>query len=238
MRFLWIGLLAIAPGMAVAQQVPEREQPRTLTVNGVGTVERAPERARLLVAVESEGQSAAQAGQANAEAMDRVVAALRRAGLSAAQVRTVSYHLNPVYQGPGREGAAPRISGYRAVNMVQITVDSIARLGAIIDATLGAGANRIANLSFELRDYESAQQEALELAVANARRTAVAVARAAGQELGDPLNINMSGGVPEPRPMYDVAMAQERMAAVPTPIEGGTLRVTAHVHIVYKLETR
>ncbi|MCI0437349.1 MAG: SIMPL domain-containing protein, partial [Gemmatimonadetes bacterium] len=82
-----------------------------------------------------------------------------------------------------------------------------------------------------------ARNQALERAVTAARREAEAVAAAAGQRLGEPLNITTSTMYPEPRPMMmDAIMA--RQAAVETPIESGTLTVRATVNIVYKLEPR
>ena len=230
-------VLALLPATAAAQQTPV-EQPRTLTVNGVGTVEREPERAVLLLAVESEAPAARDASQQNAEKMQAVIAAIRGAGIPARDVRTVSYQLTPVYsRPPSEQGGTPRISAYRALNMVQVTVDSLPRVGPVIDAAIAAGANRVANLSVELRDNESARAEALERAVTAARQEAETVARATGQRLGEPLSISTSMVYPMPRPMAAMEMAQARMAA-DTPIEAGTLVVQATVNIVYKLESR
>src|SRR5690606_26587959 len=128
-----------------------------------GTVERAPEEATLLLAVESEAQTAAEAGTANAAQMEQLVAALRQLGLGSDEIRTVGYNLNPIYgpQPDPRQAESPRITGYRAVNTVQVDIDSIARVGPIIDAALQAGANRVAGLDFELHDPEAARLDAL-----------------------------------------------------------------------------
>jgi hypothetical protein len=166
--------------------------------------------------------------------MDGVLRALRGRAIESRDIRTISYRLDPVYGHQVRPDSAPMIVGYRAINMVRVTVDTIARLGGVIDAAIGAGANRVAGLSYELRNPDEARLEALELAVAKAKREAEVVARAAGQRLGDPITISMSSGVP--RPMYDMSMARVEMAQAATPIEGGTLTVSANVHIVYRLE--
>jgi uncharacterized protein YggE len=236
MRQLAVLGLVFLPFTAAAQQ-PPAEQPRTLSVTGVGTVEREPEKAVVTLAVESEASTARDASERNAELMVAVVAAVRGAGIPERDIRTISYQLVPVYGRPPQDGTPPRIAGYRAMNMVLVNVDSIGRVGRVIDAAIGAGANRVANLSFELRDFETARNQALERAVTAARREAEAVAAAAGQRLGEPLNITTSTMYPEPRPMMmDAIMA--RQAAVETPIEAGTLTVRATVNIVYKLESR
>lgn len=226
--------LALLAGPLAAQ---EREEPRTVTVNAVAQVERAPDRAVGLLAVESQAETAQAASQQNAQTMESVIAALRSAGISGDVIRTTGYQLNPVYIPAQRGESGERISGYRAVNMVEIKVDSLPRLGAIIDAAIGAGANRVASLRFELRDMDGARLEAIAQAVEKGRREAEVVARAAGQQLGLPMSIHTSSDFPYPQPMY----AMERSVAMnapqaSTPIETGTLTITANVTLVYRLE--
>lgn len=170
-------ILLLVPTVALAQQRSEADEPRKLTVVGTGTIEREPERAVVRLAVESEAPTAREASQANAELMEAVIEAIHDAGIPEDDVRTESYQLNPVYRRPPTgQGGTPEIGAYRAVNMVEVTVDDLDRLGRVIDAAIGAGANRVASLSFELRDHESARRAALEQAVANARAEAEAVA--------------------------------------------------------------
>jgi uncharacterized protein len=235
MKKLILAVILAVPVSASAQQVPV-EMPRTLSISATATVERAPDQAVILLAVESEGQTARAAATSNATKMDRMVAALKALGIPAAQIRTISYELQPQYsQENNRE---PRITSYRAVNQVQVTLDAIDRVGPVIDTALGAGANRVSNLSFGLKDVAGARLEALTKAVERAKREAEAIARAAGQTLGLPQSINADGyAPPSPRqPMYRMEMAMAQSAPPPTPVEGGTLEIGASVHIVYRLQ--
>lgn len=229
--------LAALPLMAGPLAGQEREEPRTVTVNASAQVERAPDRAIALLAVESEAATAQAASQQNARSMEGVIAALRQLGIAGEMVRTTGYQLHPVYIPAERGETGPRISGYRALNMVEVRVDSLPRLGEIIDAAIGSGANRVASLRFELRDTESARLAAIEEAVRRAAREAGVVASAAGQRLGPPLTIQTSSDMPFPRPMYaaERAIAMD-VAQATTPIETGTLTITANVTIVYRLE--
>jgi uncharacterized protein YggE len=93
----------------------------------------------------------------------------------------------------------------------------------------------VAGLNFELRDPEAARLDALRDAMTSARREAEALAAAAGQTVGPTLSIQTSGGgrFPPPMPMYrGVAMD---MAQATTPIEPGTLTVTASVVVIYRI---
>ena len=145
----WLTFLLLAAPVAASAQQPPRGP--SISVDGTATVERAPELGVLTLAVETEAPLAREAGRVNAEAMARVTAALRGAGIPAAMMRTVSYRLDPQYSRPVRD-SVPRITGYRALNMLEVRIDSIARIGASIDAALAAGANRVSGLSYELRD--------------------------------------------------------------------------------------
>lgn len=233
--------LLLVPAALAAQQ-PAAPPERTIVVSASASVEREPERANIMLAVESTGTNARAAAQANATKMEAVVAALRRLGITGRAVRTISYSLNPEYARPTREEETrgvrePRITGYRAHNMVSVSVDTVARVGTVIDAALAAGANRVDGLHFELRDPQSARVEALRQAVAKARAEAEAIATAAGQRLGPPLNISTSQGfVPAYAKVGDMRAMAEAAAPPPTPIEAGTLTVTAQVTIVYRIE--
>lgn len=232
-RILFAALLLL-PGALAAQD--RADMPRTITVSAQGTIEREPEEGVILLAVESEARTARAAADANAELMTRLVAALRAAGVPERSIRTTSYELRPEYRRQTEQTREPpTIAAYRAINMVQVTVDTVARMGRIIDTAIASGANRVANISFRLRDAHAAHIEAVAIAMRNARREAEAVAEAAGERLGAALNINTGGyhAPPPPMPMY--ARAEMDMAAASTPIESGTLTVVATVTVVYEL---
>ena len=238
-KVLALTAFLLFPHQADAQQ-QQQETPRTITVSATGMVEREPEQGLVLLAVESESQNAKAAADANATKMSQLVAALRRAGVADRNIRTLSYELRPEYsqQVTREQREPPRITGYRAINMVQITVDTVTRMGGIIDVAISSGANRVDNISFRLRDHQAAHLEAVSIAMRTARREAQAVAEAAGERLGPALSIHTGGYAPPPPPMpvmYRRDVAMEQAMAPPTPVEGGTLSVMANVTVVFKL---
>jgi uncharacterized protein len=235
-RMLFMAVALLLPGAAAAQE--QSPPPRTIAVTAQGMIEREPEQGVVLLAVESEATDARAAATANAERMTQLVAALRRAGVSDRNIRTVSYELRPEYrrQIEQRNNEPPQIAGYRAINMVQVTVDTVTAMGRIIDTAISSGANRVANISFRLRDPHSAHIEAVSIAMRNARREAEAVAEAAGETLGPAQSINTGGyHAPPPPPMPYARGAMEMDMAQQTPVETGTLTVFATVNVVYRL---
>lgn len=234
---LLTAMMLVAPAALPAQERPDNPPPRTITVSAQGTIEREPEQGVVTLAVESEATDARAAADANAQRMTQLMAALRRAGVPDRNIRTVSYELRPEYRRQiEQRNEPPQIAGYRAINMVQVTVDTVSGMGRIIDTAIDSGANRVANISFRLRDQHAAHIEAAALAMRNARREAEAIADAAGERLGPALNISTGGYyAPPPPPMPMYARAEMDMQAAQTPVETGTLTVIATVTVVYQL---
>lgn len=217
--------------LAAARQAAEDQG--FLEVSGTAQVSVPADRARVVFAVETEGQTAGQASTANAERMTAVLEAVRGTGSAGLTVETHGYTLQPEYARPaGEPRDAPTIAGYRAQNHVAATTSDPDAVGAIIDAAIGAGANRVASLTFEASDTQQARQEALRLAVARARSEAEAMANALGVPLGPPMEVRGGANVPGPPPLYRAAMME---AAASTPVEPGQQVVTANVTIKYRL---
>ena len=227
-----IALVLAACAPAEAQETPEP----FLVVTGSGEARVATDRARLDFMVETQAVTAQEATTENGDRMDRVITALRAVGGATVAVETGGYNLSPVYRQPARNrNEVPTIEAYRAVNHVRVRADDLDRVGGLIDASITAGANRIASLTFEAKDPEPARLEALRAAVAKARSEAETVAEAMGVDLGIPLEVQTSAdlGVPPPRQMYrTMEMAQ---AVAPTPVEPGEQVVRANVTIRYRL---
>lgn len=229
---------ASAPRPLAAQQpatMPADGAPRTITVTGQGSITAAPDRARILFWVETRAATAAAAARENAARQQRVIAALRAAGIPERSIQTTGYNLSPDYRFEPQT-QEQRLVGYVARNGVQVQVQDIARVGALIDSAITAGANMVGDLTFESSRAAQLEREALAAAVGAACRDAQAIARAAGVELSQVLDIasgqQMAG---PPQPLMRASAAQ--MEAMPTPIQPGELGVGAMVTIRYAIGT-
>lgn len=223
-------------GVAPEQFAAQQEGPGIVEVSGMGTVAVAPDRAVVSFAVETRDERAGAAAAANAAAMNAVISALRAADLEGLTIETFGYALQPEYvmrqQGTERVRV---IEGYMALNNIRVGVSDVDAAGAVIDAAIEAGANRVAGLSFVASDTEAARREALTQAVERARAEAATMAAALGHELGAVLEVR--GGAAQPRPQSDV-MLMRAEAAAPTPIEASDQLVTASVSIKFALGPR
>lgn len=223
-----IATLAIAPLAARAQ-----DRPPSVTVTGAGGVSAAPDRAQIQAGVVTEAPRAADAVASTSAAMQKVLAALDAAGIDRKQVQTSRFDVSPVFadMAPGMRGT-PAISGYRASNQVSVEVREIDKVGSVLDALVGAGANEVGGISFSIADPKPLEDQARKQAVADARRKAELYAAATGTTLGRVLAIDESGGGPGPYPVRFARMAAE---AAPAPIAPGELDLAVNVVVTWSL---
>jgi uncharacterized protein len=188
----------------------------------------APDRAAISLGVMTRGSSVAQASAENARRQQAVIAAVRAQGIPAERIATMGYNVHPDYRHDPRGEREPTISGYTVNNTIRVEVHQIERVGQIIDAALGAGANNMHGLNFWSSNVDDARRRALAEAVSRARADAEAMAQAAGGQLG-PLESMSHGIVPSfPPPMPMARMQMDAAVSAETPISAGeqTLTVT------------
>lgn len=221
--------LSVAAALPIAslsaQSAAERPVPQ-ITISAQGEIEVTPDRSQISLGVETEAKSAQEAAQANAELQTRVLAAVRAAGIPASDIRTTGYNVAPK-QEYLPETRTWRVDGYRVSNIVVVTVAAVAKTGAVIDAALSAGANRVANISFEIKDPSGAREQATVQAVERARREAEIAAKAAGGTIVGLLELNVNSYQQNPRPMAEMSLM--RSDAASTPVSEGTQSVVVNV---------
>ncbi|RPH35757.1 MAG: DUF541 domain-containing protein, partial [Planctomycetota bacterium] len=119
----------LAPAGALGAQV--QQSPPSLLVTGHARVPAAPDQVILRVGASIQARQAMAAQTQVNEIMQRVLAALRGQNIPATNLRTVNLSLSPVYEPPEprtRPGA-PRITGYRAAQTVQVILEDVRRAG-------------------------------------------------------------------------------------------------------------
>ena len=127
-------------------------------------------------------------------------------------------------------GVEPTLEGYIASNVVQVTLDDLARIGTVIDSAIQAGANRVQGIAFTLRDPDAARVAALRQAAANARAEADVLAAALGLKVLRVLTADEDSPRITPLRVFSGGARSAAMAAdVTTPVESGTLDVNADV---------
>jgi uncharacterized protein len=201
-----------------------------ITASGTGEAIAPAARARFNIGIESAGATAAAAGTEGA----RVAAALHRAGLPAADLKSTHLMINPqwVYDDHTHQR---RRNGFLADTTLMIDTAGLDRLGAWIDVALGAGATNVSDPSFAPADEAALRHIAVTRAVQSARGDAEVMASAAGGALGGLLQLSSGPGSSEPVPMIrSFAAAAAVAGAPPTNIQPGDIHVSATVTGVWR----
>jgi uncharacterized protein YggE len=226
-------LLGLAPAAA---QTPAPVAPlSSIRVTGDARVSAKPDRVAVDIGVLTQAALSHDAATMNARQLDAVLAAVRGVAGATAQLRTTSYSLSPNYQyHPG--GGEPTLTGYTALNVVEVTLDDLTRMGDVIDAATRTGANRVQGIQFTLRDQDAVRTAALREAAIRARGEADTLAGALNLKVLRVLTVEESS--PRIVPIH-AHMAVARSAAggadVTTPVESGTLDVTAEVTLTVEV---
>ena len=229
-----LGMAAI-PSASMAQavaSVPVLTGTR-LDVTGTGEVTRVPDLAIISAGVQTLRPTATAAIEENATRMERIRAALKRAGIADRDIQTSTISLNPEYR--YAENQPPQLTGYRATNTVNVKFRDLKRTGAILDALVAEGANQLNGPSLTIDKPEAAYDEARVKAIAAGQARAELYARALGKRVVRILSIS-EGGAAFPPPMPFARDMGVVAQAAKTEIDPGTQELTVNVTMSFELQ--
>jgi uncharacterized protein YggE len=215
-----------------AGQVTQAITGTRLDISVSGEVTRVPDLAIISAGVVIRSSTETGALQDNARRMDRVIGALKAAGIDDRDIQTSSISLNPEYRYP--ENQSPQLTGYTASNQLTIRFRDIRNSGKILDALVAQGANQISGPNMTIERPEAALDEARANAVAAGRARAELYARSLGMRVVRVVSVSEGGGyyappAPPPAPM----MAAERAY---TKIEPGEQKLQVTLSMVFELQ--
>jgi len=211
---------------------------KTIQVSGTGSVSAAPDEVIIYLAVQTQDTSATTAVNENAALMAKVMQALTTLGINQSDIQTSSYTLTiqsltsttyPMQNiQPSSKSNATTVQ-YVATNAIQITLTNTSLVGRALDAATNAGVNEVNGITFTFTPQLTAslQKQAIQLATQDAANQAEAIASTLGLKIIGPTSITPSYN----QPFYQTSAAP---SANPTPIEPGTLQLTAQVQTTYE----
>ncbi len=210
---------------AVPPAVAETALPPAISVVGEASIQVPPDLATIDGGVSTDAKTAKEAAAANAEAMAKVIQALKASGIKDEDLQTSRLSLLPQYAAPSRPGPNS-LTGYRASNRVTVRLTDVSKVASVIDILVGAGANEIGGINFSVAAPSKLLDQARDKAMADARRKAEIYARAAGVTLGAPLSIAEDTAQ---TPATYRRMATGLAAAAPVAVGEETLSVNVSV---------
>lgn len=210
-----------------------------VSVAGTSSVTVVPDVVAVYFNVISEGATASEVKDENAEVSGAVIAALVGIGVSEEDIVTEYYS---IYQDYDWINGYQSYKGYIASHTlkVELTGEDMELAGEIIDVGVDAGAN-INYINFELKQETQNQYKtiALQQATQDARAKAEGIAQGLGKKLGRVVSVSTSEFIYTPRTLYasedsagtDVEEAKQAV----TNIQPGEQEISGYVEVIYSL---
>ena len=154
----------------------------SVTAVGTSTVVVQPDQVSLDISVMTQAGKARDAVGRNADQVTSLRTSLAKVLGSGAEIKTVRY--SAIRRGN---------SGYSVTSTMEITSDTPAMAGDIIDAAAAGGATSVGGVRFALKHPDVVQQQTLQAATAQAVAHAESMARGLGRTLGTILAIKEGG---------------------------------------------
>ncbi|HEY7507860.1 MAG TPA: SIMPL domain-containing protein [Nitrososphaera sp.] len=212
-----------------------------VSTSGTATTKVNPDKVSVTIGVETRGETAQEAAEANAELMNKVIAALKSLGIADDQISTSWYSVNPVYEWrsppcieiyPQPPECAPKseITGYSASNSLTVTLDADEDVGKVIDEAVAAGATNVNGAYFfvSAERQEEVRSSLIEEAIANARGRADKAAAAVEMQVTGVKSISLND-VSFPVFYKDFAVAE----GASTPVLPGQQEVSMTVQATF-----
>jgi uncharacterized protein YggE len=217
-------LLALA---LTSPAIADRPEATEITVTGRGAIALAPNVAVVSAGVQSNAPTAAQALASNNATYDRIVSALVSLGVARDDIAMTGYNVRFAAPRPAQPDG--ETTGYTVSRDFSVKVRDIAKAGEVTDACISAGATAINGVEFTLADRAAAREQAIALAVADARKSADVLAHDSGLHIVGVAKVSLdSAGYFEPN-MRVIAHVSARTTA----FDQGNVEVSASVTVVF-----
>lgn len=217
----------------------DRDDRRTISVTGEAKAFVEPDRAQVVIGVETDGKTVSDAKKKNDERVSELMKALEDIGIKDADIQTSNLNIHPIYDYKSDDR---RLIKYTMRNEVRITVKDLDNVEPVVNRGLSNAGNLLSELTFYREDSDKIEDSLRIEAAKDAKLKAAALAEALGVSVGKPVSISASSFSRTPQMAYkshmDGIAEISRGAQMPssTEIEHGQIRITASVYITFELE--
>jgi uncharacterized protein YggE len=197
-----------------------------LTVVGRGSIDAVPDTAKVTLGVYALEKDLRTAKSNADAAVSELLEVARSAGVSPKDVASSILSIEPKYS----DAETPEFLGYEVSRSVEVTLRDLALLDKVVDQAIDAGANRQFNVVLTSSKLRELQDQAMSVAIEDARLQAARLAEGFGARLGPVRTIgpNTGSGVAS----YSVAALSYGSGSF-TP---GSISVRSELSVTFLLE--
>ena len=229
MRKLFL-VLTLITTMVHAQEVKQVPQ---ISVSGEGKIKVIPDEATITVAVENSGKDATEVKKLNDATVEKVLKAIKQAGIAPADFQSQRVNLNKNYDYNTKKYS------YVANQMISIHLKDLKKYDKLMMDLVDSGINNIQGVAFQSSKIKEFERQARKEAMLNAKEKATDyVSVLAGQKVGKALLISENSATNYPRPqvyaMKSMAMESDSMPRETLAI--GEIEIIATINVSFILE--
>ena len=212
---------------------------KTLLVTGSATTETKPDKVTLSLGVETTNTTAKAALAANSELLNKIINALKTAGVKENETSTSSFTITPNRNYSINKDQGELI-GFTVGNSIQIDSSKVNDTSGWIDIAVSSGANNVNSIYFSLSDkkLDEIKNELIIGAIENAKEKGDIAASALGYKIVGIRTASIDQATPLfPGPVpYATESLKNEPFAPSTPILTGEQQISLNVNIVFLME--
>lgn len=245
---IFVAILIAQKGNDLKNVIKNQKPANTISVSADGKVTATPDLATVTIGVLSQGTTAVDVKNQNNDKVNKVIAFIKAQGIADKDITTSQFSFYPQQNYGGvmspSGSKVPTIVGYQGNQSVTVKVRGVdkdqAVLEKILDGAVNNGANEINGINLSIENPDALQQQAQQIAIANAKVKAQALAKAAGLSLGKVVSISETGNnYPGPIPYaLDSAMGMGGAVAksIAPNIQTGSQDITESMSVVFEVK--
>ena len=168
---------------------------RVIRVKGQGTVSMAPDCIELEIKLCETHSTYEKSMEAAAESLEEIREALKPLGFDKKNIKTSKFNINSKYDSKrDKDGNYTRyFVGYEYNNTLSIEFDNDnKKLGKVLYALSKCSSAPEFSIKYKMKDYSEMKEILLERSVADAKKKALIMSKAAGVKLGEIISIDYS----------------------------------------------
>ncbi len=227
-----LGLLAVFLLVEIVHVSSTAATTNTVSFNGEGTVSATPDMAMISASIVTQASDSKTAQEQNSKKSQTVNDFLKKQGIDEKDIKTTGYQIYPQYY---YSGSDQRITGYQVTQSYDIKVRDLAKVSAVLDGLVSAGANQVTNMGLQIDNHDKLLAEAREKAIEDAKKKANELKGQVGINLGRIVNFSENGGT-YPIPMYAYDKAQGMGGGGGPEISIGQNEITVTVTLTYQIK--
>ncbi len=222
--------LLVATLLTTAMAATVLAQSNGIHVSGQGSLEVEPDMGYVSMHVRREGSDPAELRRDIDKVVRAILKLVRNLKIAESDVTTAALSINPRYR---RRDSETVVDGVIATQTILITLRDLDLFGRLLNRSLAEGVNNVDPIRLDTSRRVELENQALEVAMKDAREEAARVALGLDLRLGQALNVQVVSHSPRPQ----MALMEMRSAGNSDTFNPGLIRVQRNVQVTFAIDS-